>query len=302
MGAVALAVFLVVRRRKLEPTVADRRRAARRRDARLRERAGRAAQPREAGRGPRGTRSGRWTYLLVGVLAFLETGAFVGLLAPGETFMVFGGVVAGQGRIDLLTLIAIVWTAAILGDVTSFTARAPARARVHGQARPEGAHHRGAPQAGRGVLRATRRQGDPARPLRRPGARDRPVPRRRQRDAAAALPSLRRHRRGTLGQCVRARSATCSGRASTRSSTTPRRGRSALGATIVVVVGTVWRRAMAARRGQPPRGCKRGSTRQLDRPLLRPLARVLRPLWRDLAPPAALRLGARDARRARAWR
>ncbi len=28
---------------------------------------------------------GTWTYALVGGLAFLETGAFVGLVAPGET-------------------------------------------------------------------------------------------------------------------------------------------------------------------------------------------------------------------------
>jgi membrane protein DedA with SNARE-associated domain/membrane-associated phospholipid phosphatase len=63
---------------------------------------------------------GKWTYLVVAVAAFLETGAFVGLIAPGETFMVFGGVVAGQGRIDLFTLIAIVWLAAVSGDVTSF--------------------------------------------------------------------------------------------------------------------------------------------------------------------------------------
>jgi membrane protein DedA with SNARE-associated domain len=63
---------------------------------------------------------GQWTYLLVGVLAFLETGAFVGLLAPGETAIMVGGLVAGQGRIELITLIAIVWTAAVAGDVTSF--------------------------------------------------------------------------------------------------------------------------------------------------------------------------------------
>ncbi len=41
---------------------------------------------------------GGWTYVLVGVMAFLETGAFIGLLAPGETAMILGGVVAGQGR------------------------------------------------------------------------------------------------------------------------------------------------------------------------------------------------------------
>lgn len=67
-----------------------------------------------------GERLGKWTYLVVGLLAFLETGAFVGLLAPGETAIMVGGLVAGQGRIDIVTLIAIVWTAAIAGDVTSF--------------------------------------------------------------------------------------------------------------------------------------------------------------------------------------
>ena len=59
---------------------------------------------------------GTWTYLLVAVLAFLETGAFVGLIAPGETTIIFGGVVAGQGEISLLVLIAIVWACAVAGD------------------------------------------------------------------------------------------------------------------------------------------------------------------------------------------
>ncbi len=63
---------------------------------------------------------GAWTYLLVGALAFLETGAFVGLVAPGETAMLLGGLVAGQGKIEVLTLIAVCWTAATLGDLTSF--------------------------------------------------------------------------------------------------------------------------------------------------------------------------------------
>jgi undecaprenyl-diphosphatase len=67
-----------------------------------------------------GDRLGAWTYVLVGALAFLETGAFVGLIAPGETAMLLGGLVAGQGKIDVVTLIAIVWAAATLGDLTSF--------------------------------------------------------------------------------------------------------------------------------------------------------------------------------------
>ena len=66
------------------------------------------------------TALGPWTYALVGVMAFLETGAFVGLVAPGETVVMVGGVVAGQGEIQLLPLIGVVWICAVLGDTTSF--------------------------------------------------------------------------------------------------------------------------------------------------------------------------------------
>jgi membrane protein DedA with SNARE-associated domain/membrane-associated phospholipid phosphatase len=63
---------------------------------------------------------GQWSYALVGVMAYLETGAFVGLVAPGETVVIAGGVIAGQGEIELAPLIGLVWTCAILGDTTSF--------------------------------------------------------------------------------------------------------------------------------------------------------------------------------------
>ncbi|MGN6216611.1 MAG: bifunctional DedA family/phosphatase PAP2 family protein [Solirubrobacterales bacterium] len=63
---------------------------------------------------------GAWTYLLVGVFAFAETGAFVGLVVPGETVMLLGGAVAGQGAISIYLLIAVAWFAAWLGDTTSF--------------------------------------------------------------------------------------------------------------------------------------------------------------------------------------
>ncbi|HEU4975018.1 MAG TPA: VTT domain-containing protein [Baekduia sp.] len=121
LGAAALALFLVLRRRRLEPTLL-------------------------AGGGigvvlllvygsglvhlPNiqklledvGSALGQWTYLVVGLMAFFETGAFVGLLAPGETFLIFGGVIAGQGTISLAALIAIVWAAAVAGDLASFYA------------------------------------------------------------------------------------------------------------------------------------------------------------------------------------
>jgi undecaprenyl-diphosphatase len=63
---------------------------------------------------------GPWTYALVGVMAFLETGAFVGLVAPGEFTVIIGGVVAGQGEIDIVPLIGLAWFCCVLGDSVSF--------------------------------------------------------------------------------------------------------------------------------------------------------------------------------------
>jgi undecaprenyl-diphosphatase len=63
---------------------------------------------------------GDWTYALVGALAFLETGAFVGLIFPGETAVILGGAVAGQGETSIVITVAIVWFCAWAGDTTSF--------------------------------------------------------------------------------------------------------------------------------------------------------------------------------------
>lgn len=63
---------------------------------------------------------GSWTYLLVGGLAFLETGAFVGLVAPGEFTVILGGAVASQGDVELPLILGITWLAAFLGDSVSF--------------------------------------------------------------------------------------------------------------------------------------------------------------------------------------
>lgn len=63
---------------------------------------------------------GAWTYALVAGLAFLETGAFIGLVAPGETAIALGGVVAAEGDVDLALMLPIAWIAAALGDLASF--------------------------------------------------------------------------------------------------------------------------------------------------------------------------------------
>lgn len=67
-----------------------------------------------------GSTLGPYTYALVGALAFLETGAGIGLIAPGELAVILGGVAAGQGEIELVPLIALVWVCAVTGDILSF--------------------------------------------------------------------------------------------------------------------------------------------------------------------------------------
>jgi membrane-associated protein len=63
---------------------------------------------------------GTWAYPVAGALAFFETGAFVGLLVPGETAVVVGGVVAANGDVALAPMIGLVWVAAAAGDLVSF--------------------------------------------------------------------------------------------------------------------------------------------------------------------------------------
>jgi membrane protein DedA with SNARE-associated domain len=67
-----------------------------------------------------GSTLGPYTYALVAVMAFLETGAFVGLLVPGETVVIVGGVVAGQGHVEVLILLGLTWACALGGDLTGY--------------------------------------------------------------------------------------------------------------------------------------------------------------------------------------
>jgi membrane protein DedA with SNARE-associated domain len=62
-----------------------------------------------------------FTYVVVGAFALAETGAFVGLVAPGEIVVVLGGVSAGHGTISLPVLIAVVWACALCGDLISYS-------------------------------------------------------------------------------------------------------------------------------------------------------------------------------------
>ena len=63
---------------------------------------------------------GNWTYALVGILAYLEAAAFIGLLVPGELTVVLGGAVARTGDVSIETLFFLVWFAAAAGDSTGY--------------------------------------------------------------------------------------------------------------------------------------------------------------------------------------
>lgn len=57
-----------------------------------------------------------WGYVLIGLLAGLEAAAFVGLVIPGETAMLLGGVLAANGRAGLALMMTAASTGAVLGD------------------------------------------------------------------------------------------------------------------------------------------------------------------------------------------
>ena len=274
----------------------------RRRRARLRPRARPPAEPREGADQTSARRSARGPTLLVGALAFLETGAFVGLIAPGETAMLLGGVVAGQGKIDVLALIAIVWTCAVAGDMTSFYLGRRlgrgflVRARAAGARSPRSAceqveaffdrHGGKAILLGRfvGLVRAVAPflAGSSGMPLRRfvpydvigAGA----LERRRFVIARLRLLAELQH----------------------RSSTTPRRARSALGVAIALVVGIVVAGPLAARGGEPRARAATGSSASASGRSSAPVVARARAGRRAARAAGALRVGPRHPGRPRA--
>jgi membrane protein DedA with SNARE-associated domain len=47
-----------------------------------------------------------WSYPVMVLCAFLESAAFVGLVVPGETAMLLGGVLAASGQVNLAGMVA----------------------------------------------------------------------------------------------------------------------------------------------------------------------------------------------------
>jgi membrane-associated protein len=59
-------------------------------------------------------------YLVIGLLAFGESAAFVGLVLPGETALIMGGVMAASGRIGLAPMLVLGAVAAVAGDSVGY--------------------------------------------------------------------------------------------------------------------------------------------------------------------------------------
>lgn len=64
--------------------------------------------------------SGGWAYAAVTLFAFLESAAFIGLLIPGETAMLLGGVLAATGHANLLVMVIAGSVGAVLGDLAGY--------------------------------------------------------------------------------------------------------------------------------------------------------------------------------------
>ena len=229
---------------------------------------------------------GPWTYLAVGLLAFLETGAFLGLhrarrdrgdrrrprRRPGPDLA------AGADR-DRLGLLPA-------RRRRLLRARPAQGPRVAAQLRRAAEDHRGPPGPGRAAARQPRRGDDHRRALPRLRPPAEPVHRRRLADAVAALPPLRRARRRRVGDHVlhaRLRVLALDRQAHDLRLARAVRARHA-------------RRAdRRDRRADPPapqpRGAREGA--RLDRRARRPaaaggsLARIARPVWHMVLKPAA---------------
>jgi membrane protein DedA with SNARE-associated domain len=59
-------------------------------------------------------------YLVVFLLPFLEASIFLGFVIPGETALVFGGVLANQGRSSLAVVLVLAIVGAFAGDTIGY--------------------------------------------------------------------------------------------------------------------------------------------------------------------------------------
>jgi len=65
-------------------------------------------------------RLGHWGYLVIFLVIMLECQPFLGFVMPGESLVLVGGFLAGQGQFDLDDLVVVIAMAAILGDSIAY--------------------------------------------------------------------------------------------------------------------------------------------------------------------------------------
>ncbi len=64
---------------------------------------------------------GDWTYPFMAAMAFLETSIPpVTLVVPGEWAVMLGGAMAGEGQVEILPLLGLVWLFSAAGDSAAF--------------------------------------------------------------------------------------------------------------------------------------------------------------------------------------
>ncbi|MEJ2031515.1 MAG: DedA family protein [Deltaproteobacteria bacterium] len=63
---------------------------------------------------------GPWAYAIIFLGPFLESSAFLGMLIPGETVMLFAGALCALGYLEIRLAFSLAAAGAILGDLLSF--------------------------------------------------------------------------------------------------------------------------------------------------------------------------------------
>jgi membrane-associated protein len=62
-----------------------------------------------------------WTYLILFLIVFCETGLVVTPILPGDSLLFAAGAIASRGSLDIITMMAILIIAAILGDTVNYS-------------------------------------------------------------------------------------------------------------------------------------------------------------------------------------